>query len=354
MRAHVELAHALDPVRWRSQHAAGLVPDALPFGLDVLERHGVALDLRPLTRRPGRVARRLDRTCEDLQFVESLTTSAHRRRRSCDVVLGWDEWTGVPAGWRSAAPGEPPSVSGVMNLTDWPHLSRPVRRVLQGGLRRNRALFVHNRRQAALLVDEWGIPSDRVHVVPFGVDPTFFHPCDEPVDGDLVLSVGDDAHRDYATLVSAFRKVATARPATRMHVATSHPLPTGVPGLTSDSRKLGSSRPRVYSAAGVVAVAALPNDHGSGLSVVVEAMACGRPWVATSSRGFDDHFGDGDGGILVAPADVHGMAAAIRRLLDDPDEATALGRVGRAIVEARLNTARQGAAVAELLHEVVG
>jgi glycosyltransferase involved in cell wall biosynthesis len=92
--------------------------------------------------------------------------------------------------------------------------------------------------------------------------------------------------------------------------------------------------------------------HGSGLSVVVEAMACGRPWVATDSVGFHDHFSDGDGGILVPPGDRKAFASAVARLLRHPNEASDLGKRGRAIVESRLNTDVQGASVAELLRSV--
>ena len=53
MRAHLQLAHTHDAERWRERHAAGLVPDRLPYGLDHLEQHGVELDVLDVTRSPA-------------------------------------------------------------------------------------------------------------------------------------------------------------------------------------------------------------------------------------------------------------------------------------------------------------
>jgi len=60
-----------------------------------------------------------------------------------------------------------------------------------------------------------------------------------------------------------------------------------------------------------------------------EAQACGVPVVATRTGGVPEVVEDGVTGLLVAPRDAAAMAAALARLLDDPDEARALGARGR-------------------------
>jgi len=62
-------------------------------------------------------------------------------------------------------------------------------------------------------------------------------------------------------------------------------------------------------------------------------MALGRPIVSTSVSMIPEIL---EGcGVVVAPGDVAALAAAIKRLLDDPAEAAALGRRARERCETR-------------------
>lgn len=352
MSVYVELGHHLDASAWTLAHAAGEVPNRLPFGLEVLEEEGLRLRFRPQWggHRPERWAGRLNRTMAGLEWVETALLSQRAARRASDVVLGWDEWTGVPAAWRSRLPSEPPVVCGIMNLTDWPALQARERRVLGAGMAASRALFQHSGAQADLLVADWGVPHEKITLIPFGVDAEFFRPQPVPVDRDLIVSVGDDAHRDYPGLFRAVDLVRARRPSTHLFAATTtRDVADAGPHVDICRRKLGPRRPRVYSSAAVVAVACHPQTHGSGLSVIVEAMACGRPWVATGSVGFAEHLDDGAGGLLVPPHDPEAFAAALTYLLEHPDEADDLGRRGRDLVERRLNTTAQNRVLADLV-----
>jgi glycosyltransferase involved in cell wall biosynthesis len=66
---------------------------------------------------------------------------------------------------------------------------------------------------------------------------------------------------------------------------------------------------------------------------VLEAMAAGRPVVATAIGGTDEAVTDGVTGLLVPPRDPAAIAAAIARLRDDPGLAERLAAAGRARVE---------------------
>jgi glycosyltransferase involved in cell wall biosynthesis len=77
------------------------------------------------------------------------------------------------------------------------------------------------------------------------------------------------------------------------------------------------------------AIVACPSwREGFGMACA-EAMAHGRPVVATSVGGFLDLVDDGETGLLVAPGDVDGLRVALRRLLDDPELRVRMGEAGR-------------------------
>lgn len=77
-----------------------------------------------------------------------------------------------------------------------------------------------------------------------------------------------------------------------------------------------------------------PADH-EGLPVtILEALALGRPVVATAVGGVPSVVRDGETGVLVQPQQPVELAAAIRGLLDDPLHAARLAARGRSLVEA--------------------
>jgi len=68
-------------------------------------------------------------------------------------------------------------------------------------------------------------------------------------------------------------------------------------------------------------------------NVVMEAMALGRPVVATDVNGVRELMVDGETGLIVPPRDPEAIAAAVNRLLDDPQLAREMGIRGRQRVE---------------------
>ena len=75
-------------------------------------------------------------------------------------------------------------------------------------------------------------------------------------------------------------------------------------------------------------------SFAEGLPVVLmEAMAKGVPCVSTTIAGIPELIHHGENGLLVSPADPNGLAAAIRRLLEDSVLRDNLARAGRKTVE---------------------
>jgi glycosyltransferase involved in cell wall biosynthesis len=70
--------------------------------------------------------------------------------------------------------------------------------------------------------------------------------------------------------------------------------------------------------------------------VLIEAMAAGRPVIASRVGGIPHYIRDGETGLLFRREDVQGLTAALRRLLGSPQVATRLAANGRECVNQRL------------------
>ncbi len=87
--------------------------------------------------------------------------------------------------------------------------------------------------------------------------------------------------------------------------------------------------PEVLAQASIVV---LPTVYGEGVpKVLLEAAACGRPIVATDTRGCREIVRPGINGALVPPRDATALADAINSLLVSPDLRARYGRAGRDI-----------------------
>jgi glycosyltransferase involved in cell wall biosynthesis len=86
------------------------------------------------------------------------------------------------------------------------------------------------------------------------------------------------------------------------------------------------------SEADVVVVPSVVDGAGNvdGLpNVLLEAMAAGRPLVASRVAGIPQVIEDGVSGLLVPPGDARALSEALRRLLREPDTRARLGEEAR-------------------------
>jgi glycosyltransferase involved in cell wall biosynthesis len=90
--------------------------------------------------------------------------------------------------------------------------------------------------------------------------------------------------------------------------------------------------PAVYAASDVFVLASFTEGHPK---VLLEAMACGLPCVASDCAGNRSLVTDGETGLLFDPHRPEELTERLRRVLDHPGLAARLGEAGRALVARR-------------------
>jgi glycosyltransferase involved in cell wall biosynthesis len=85
----------------------------------------------------------------------------------------------------------------------------------------------------------------------------------------------------------------------------------------------------------------------------LEAMACGKPIIATRTNGATDYIEDGRTGLLCDIDDVDGLAKKLDYLLSHPEAAEKMGHCGREKVERHLSEARYLSSVVSMLEETI-
>jgi glycosyltransferase involved in cell wall biosynthesis len=123
-------------------------------------------------------------------------------------------------------------------------------------------------------------------------------------------------------------------------------------GLDGRIEFLGS-RSDIAQTLGQFDVFVLPS-YSEGLSIaLLEAMAAGRPIVATAVGGTPEAIEHERSGLLVPPGDAPALARAIERLLDDPNLARRLGNSARGAVDERFTIEANAKRVWALYHQVL-
>jgi glycosyltransferase involved in cell wall biosynthesis len=182
-----------------------------------------------------------------------------------------------------------------------------------------------------------------VYLIRHYVDQVFYSP--RPVEDDMICAVGAEM-RDYATLVEAIRGTGL-----RCHIATDHVripgrfrllndrrVPIGDIGARGDThitqgRMSLTELRNLYARSRFVVVPLLPSDTDNGVTVILEAMAMGKPVICSRTRGQVDVIQEGETGLYVPVGDAGALRKAILTLWNEPLRAQQMGRNARAFVE---------------------
>lgn len=187
-----------------------------------------------------------------------------------------------------------------------------------------------------------GAAPERVQLMRWAIDHTFFTPLPHGGNGTFALSLGEVRGRDYACLFEAVDGLPI-----ELRV-----LPSGYVGAREKQRAAFAQTPAnvrilqrvstaqlrdLYAQSRFVVLPVPDVIYPAGVTAALEAMCMARAVIATRSRGLSDYLVDGETCLLVEPGDREGMRAAVGRLVGDPALARRLGENGRARVERALN-----------------
>ena len=219
--------------------------------------------------------------------------------------------------------------------------SRPTNAIGPGSLRTlsyARAVIVPSRFLAER-VAPLGVPADRIHVIPSGVDVRWFAPTPLPAGIAEVLFVGRFVEKKgLDVLLQAWPAVAASAPGARLRILGSGPMEalarSGGPDVTVEptdpARRAEQVRDAIRDARIVVTPSktAADGDAETLLLVNLEAQASGRPLVTTQHGGIPEYVEEGRTALVVPENDADALGDAITRLLTDESLATRLAGAG--------------------------
>jgi glycosyltransferase involved in cell wall biosynthesis len=203
----------------------------------------------------------------------------------------------------------------------------------------------------AFLLNHVGIPAGKAVVIPNGVDLVRYTP--EPRTSRQTLGlrpagplIGHVARlepdKDQETLLRAFRIVLDSCAEATLAVVGDGALRDR---LSNRARSLGVADRVDFLGLRRDVAEILPHldafvlsSRNEGLPLaILEAMACGRPVVATAVGAVPELIEHGISGFVVLPGDPSGLAAALATVLQDRQRAEGMGRAARQVVAARFD-----------------
>ncbi|MEU2233689.1 glycosyltransferase family 4 protein [Streptomyces vietnamensis] len=214
------------------------------------------------------------------------------------------------------------------------------------------------------IVEHLGVREDRIRVVHIGADTDLWSPDPSvaEVPGRIVTTSSADVPlKGLVFLIEALAKLRTENPEAHLVVvgkrAEDGPVAAAIERYGLDgavSFVKGISDAELVDLYRSAQVACVPSLYEGFSLPAAEGMATGTPLVATTGGAIPEVAGaDGETCLAVPPGDAGALAAALGRVLGDPELRARLGAAGRERVLANFTWARAAQGTAELYREAV-
>lgn len=204
-------------------------------------------------------------------------------------------------------------------------------------------------------------PTGRCETLLLGVDQRRFYPAEKPSLDSRILFVGRiERAKGIYDLLQAWAKVLVHCPNAQLTII-GEDRTNGLFSQQARSLGIGDSialkgtlrSPQVADMMRASCAFCLPSHNEGTPVVVMEALACGLPVVATKVGGIPDIVESDRTGILVQRSDIHGLAKALVTLLRDAGCRARMGEAAHEFACTYLNAEKTADRLVELYRELI-
>ena len=223
-----------------------------------------------------------------------------------------------------------------------------------GSVRENASAITAHSNAAKEFLVSLGTRSDRIKVVPVGINSEEFRPTKEEVLTEKakigecirILTVARlHPNKGLTYLLQAMPQLIEDYPSSKLIIIGRGPIENQIRELihqlSLENHVILLTEPipnkemnKIYSGCDVFVLPSIKEPFGR---VILEAMACGKPVIATKVGGPQDIVEDGRTGYLVDRANPDQLATRISELLQDPKKRRNFGQAGRELVVERFD-----------------
>jgi glycosyltransferase involved in cell wall biosynthesis len=340
---------------WEEEFLRGERPSRLPYGLERLSDAGLRLRHGNVTHSRSRLAQTLRSKDPQLPYRlryngalgQVLTSLPHLI--GSDVCLSvFEHHAEIYARLRSLVPVRlPPMVLMSCYLSEWllgddPALCAIARRAARAA----DWITAYSANQVEVIAQGAGVPSSRVHVVPYGIDTHFYRPDAAARTGDFVVAVGRDQGRDWQTFLAA----AALTPEVPYKLATPDAMVRDLdvpPNVDHLGEVEHTTYRRLLCEAAAVVVPTKDYAYPTGQSVMLEAMASGAPVIVPDTRAMRDYATDASR--LYDVGSAPSLAGEVRQVWRDPILRRRMGARATEVARRRFDTANMWDEIIPLL-----
>lgn len=269
--------------------------------------------------------------------------AAPMRAFAPDLVLSYWLYPDAYGAMLAARQAEVPLVVGARG-SDLRVRDAISRRLTRPVLHAARRLLVVSEDLGRVAERDYGAHPDRIRAIPNGCDASIFHPADRaearraldlPAEAEVVTYVGRLVpEKGLRELLAAAGALRASRPRLQLVLVGEGPMHAELAALAAAGElpvRFAGTRPPAEVARWMCAsdLVTLPSYSEGHPNVLVEALACGRPVVATPVGGIPEVV-DAASGVLVPARDPAALAEGLREALErDWDEAALARRFSR-------------------------
>lgn len=315
-KVHVHLFYGADPRHYRLGENIGCL-----YGYHHAESPELVLSYSR-DAKEGKLTRLIRRAMKSVLGFDFVHTWRNREAiLESDVI-----WTHTEHEYLSAAlllllkgreRGAPVLLAQSVWLLDkWPHFSALRKWAYKKLIARADVLTTLASENAQLAREHFGREVQQVYyglnMGDFPMQPPRAWEAREPV---RIAAIGNDRDRDWESLVKAFRQ----NPRTEVRIATRRRVSKA---LEADNVRIApasglKAARELYDWADVIVVPLRANTHASGITVVLEAVALGKPLIVTDIGALRDYFGP-EHMTYVPPHDVPALQRALDEIVANP------------------------------------